>query len=304
MQSASLFASITVIVIGALWGLYWLPLRALDDITKAGPWLTFAVLVPACVVLAPAAWRAHRRHPAISKRGIASVALGGASFALYSTGLLYGQVAVVILLFYLTPVWSTLIARFVLGWPITGRRYGAIACGLIGIALVLYASYGELPVPHTLGDWLGLISGILWTLASTGMYTHSRTGPMATNFVFCVGATVTALIMALVLADNTALPQLALTAYAEALGWILLIGGLWWALALAALMWATQMLRPARVGILLLSEAIVGAISAALFAAEPFGPLMITGTTLVVAAGVLETIPNRRVARVKRDSHE
>lgn len=287
--------------VGALWGLYWLPLRALNAIVKAGPWVTFVVLVPACIVLAPAAWRAHKRQQTISKRGLASVALGGASFALYSIALLYGQVAVVILLFYLTPVWSTLVARFVLGWPISGRRYAAIACGLVGIALVLYTAYGGLPIPHTIGDWLGLLSGLLWALASTGMYTHSRTGALATNFIFCAGAIVTALIMALALGGTITLPQLAPTAYVQATAWVLLIGGLWWALALAALMWATQRLWPGRVGILLMSEAVVGALSAALFAAEPFDTLMIAGTALVVGAGVLETVPNPSMKSVNRD---
>src|SRR5699024_4449494 len=139
----------------------------------------------------------------------------------------------------------------VLGWPTSGRRYGAIICGLAGIALVLYGTYGDLPIPHTLGDWLGVLSGILWTVASTGIYTHSRTSPFATNFFFCLGAAVTALILALAL-GGTHLPQLSPASYAEAAGWTLLIGVLWWALALAALMWRAQTVRPARVGILLI----------------------------------------------------
>src|SRR5699024_8074006 len=119
---------------------------------------------------------------------------------------------------------------------------------------------------------------------STGIYTHSRTGPLATNFVFCVGAAIMALILALLLGAHTP-PRVTPSSYIEATGWVLLIGGVWWALALAALMWATQVLKPARVGILLMGEAIVGTTSAALFAAEPFGALMIIGTTLVVVAG-------------------
>ncbi|NIR61102.1 MAG: EamA/RhaT family transporter, partial [Gammaproteobacteria bacterium] len=35
------------------------------------------------------------------------------------------------------------------------------------------------------------------------------------------------------------------------------------------------------------------AISAALFADEPFGPLVAAGAVLVIAAGVLETVPLR-----------
>lgn len=292
MQRLSSFASLVVIGVGVLWGAYWLPLHALTAVAPLGPWATFVVLVPACIVLAPAGWRACTGQQAISKRGLACVMLGGCSFALYSTALLYGQVAVVILLFYLTPVWSTLIARFGLGWPISARRYGAIVCGLLGIALVLYSSYGGWPLPHTLGDWLGLLSGILWTFASTGMYTHSRTGPLATNFFFCLGGVVTAFVLAFALAGWPAF-QITAGATLQAVAWVLALGVLWWALSLAALVWATQLLRPGRVGILLMSEALVGTLSAALFAAKPFGPPMVIGTTLVIAAGLLETLPNR-----------
>lgn len=293
MRTPSSLASLIVISVGALWGVYWIPLRALDTIAAAGPWTTFAVLVLACAVLAPAAWRARERLRATSRMALASLILGGASFALYSNGLLYGQVAVVILLFYLTPVWSTLIARLWLGWPVSRWRYGAIALGLIGIALVLHGSHDGLPLPHTLGDWFGLASGFLWALASTGIHVHSRTRPMETNFIFCAGAAVMALVLALALGLDTP-PQIAPADYAETAGWVLLIGGLWWATSLTAFIWATLVLEPARIGILLMSEVVVGAVSAALFAGEPFGTQMMIGTALVIAAGLLETLPDRR----------
>jgi drug/metabolite transporter (DMT)-like permease len=55
-------------------------------------------------------------------------------------------------------------------------------------------------------------------------------------------------------------------------------------------MWAATRIEPARIGILLMSEVIVGAISAALFAGEPFSRLMALGGALVVAAAMIETL--------------
>lgn len=287
---SGLLASLTVTGVGALWGLYWIPLRALDRVARAGPWTTLVVLALACAVLAPAAWRARRQIRAGGRTAFASTALGGVSFALYSNGLLYGQVTVVILLFYLTPIWSTLIARYWLGRPVARRRYAAVVLGLAGIAMVLHGSYGGLPLPRTLGDWFGLASGILWAIASTGIHVHSRTGPFETNFIFCAGALLSALVLALVLGLGTP-PQIQPAYYAEAAGWALLIGVLWWAVSLTAFLWATQTLEPARVGILLMSEAVVGAISAVLFANELFTASMAIGTALVIIAGILETLP-------------
>ena len=288
--------SLTVVIAGAVWGLYWWPVRQLEALTRAGAWSTLATLAIAVACLLPFAWQGRAGLRAASARAHISVLAGGVSFALYANGLLYGQVAVVILLFYLTPVWSTLIARLWLGRPVARWRYAALVLGLVGIAAVLRGAHGGgLPVPRATGDWLGLASGLLWAVASTGIHGHARTRPAETNFVFCVGGLLGALLMVPLLAD--APPSLPLAAVLPALGWLLLIGGFWWAAVLTAFVAANQRLEPPRVGILLMSEVVVGAVSAALFAHEPFGPLMACGAVLVVAAGFLETVPDLRTRR-------
>ncbi len=289
-------ASLTVVSVGALWGLFWIPLRQLDAVTAAGPWATFATVLIGCLCLAPFGWMGRARLRAASNRSLASVALGGASFVLYSNGLLYGQVAVVILLFYLTPIWSTLIARYWLGWGVSWWRYAAIGLGLAGIGLVLQGAHDGMPIPHTLGDGLGLASGLLWSIASTGIHVHVRTRPAETNFVFLAGGTVMAGVLALTLGTASP-PGMASGRFAEGLAWTLLIGGVWWGASLVGFMWATREMEPARVGILLMSEVLVGVVSAAVFAGEPFGGAMAAGAVLVVAAGFLETVPGGRGGR-------
>lgn len=291
---ASPLISIFVLAIGSLWGLYWLPLRQLDAVAQAGPWATLAVVLVGCLVLAPFAWSGRSRLAASNRTSIVSLALGGASFVLYSNGLLYGHVAVVILLFYLTPVWSTLIVRFWLGWPVARARGAAIAFGLIGIVLVLQGSHSGFPVPQTLGDLFGLSSGLLWSIASTGIHLHSRARAGETTFVFCAGATVMAAVLAFLLSPE--LPEYPAEQGIQALGWILVLGGGWWGASLSGFMWATRRLEPARVGILLMSEVVVGALSAAILAAEPFGAIMALGAILVVTAGALETLSQSRWA--------
>jgi drug/metabolite transporter (DMT)-like permease len=282
-------AILSVVCIGSLWGLYWIPLRALQALLQGGPWITFSVVSLACLGLAPFAWKGRKRVAISSNRALMSIALGGASFVLYSDGLLYGQVAVVILFFYLTPVWSTLIVRVWLQWPVSPWRYAAIVTGLLGIALVLQASHPQgLPLPKSLGDLFGLASGLLWSIASTGMYVHSRTRPAETNFIFCFGGMIMAAVLALMLAP---LPQEISCAKIPAVaGWAILLGLGWWALSLTAFMWATRNLEPPRIGILLMSEVIVGAASAALLSNEPFTPVMGAGAVLVIVAGCLESL--------------
>lgn len=290
-------ATLFVVGTGMLWGLYWFPVRRLGDLGLPGAWGTLAIVAAATLLLAPLAWRARGHLMRANRIGLASVALGGFAFALYSIGFLYGRVAIITILFFLTPVWSTLIGRYVMGWPTSWLRVAALGVGVAGLALVLGAD-GELPVPRSLGEWLGLISGVLWSVATTGIRATSDTGPAETAFVFAAGACAGTLVLAPALEPVPALA--ALGPALPLLGWALLVGGLWWGLSMLALLWATARLEPARVGILLMAEVLVGALSAALIAGEHLGPIELLGGALVLLAGLLEVWPQRNPGPASR----
>ena len=287
-------ATLVVAGFGLLWGFYWVPVRAMVDHGLPGAWGTVLATVTAAIVLAPLValrWRALLR---ADKVGLLSVAAGGAAFTLYSIGLVYGRVAIIILLYFLTPVWSVLIARYVMGWHTPALRIVAIFIGIAGL-LVMLSAGGTLPMPRGVGEWMSLIAGILWAVGTTGIRVRSDLGVIPATFVFAIGATLAGLALApffepfptLSLRDNgVGLLSLALAT-----------GVLWWGVSLAALMWATMRLDPARVGILMQTEVIVGAVSAALLAGEHLATLEIIGGGLVVAAGLLEVWPVGRGRR-------
>jgi drug/metabolite transporter (DMT)-like permease len=260
----------------------------LGELGLTGAWGTLAIVMAATVLLAPFAWHARARLVTANRVGLLSVALGGFAFALYSIGFLYGRVAIIVILFFLTPVWSTLIGRFAMGWPISWTRIAALAVGFAGLLLILGAN-GQIPVPRGLGEWLALISGILWSVATTGIKAKSDTGPGETAFVSAAGAALGTLILAPMLEPLPMLPAHP----GQAVLWALAAGGLWWGLSMAGLMWATARLEPARVGILLMAEVLISATSAAFLAGEHLGPLEVAGGALVVLAGVLEVWPER-----------
>lgn len=287
----SLLATLIVAGTGALWGLYWLPVRRLAEIALPGAWGTLAIVLAAAVVLAPAALRRRRVLTGAHPLAIASVATGGVAFVLYSVGFVYGRVAIIILLFFLTPVWSALIGRYVMGWPTPPLRVAAIVAGLAGLGLMLGAD-GRAPIPRGAGEWLALVSGMLWSIATTGIRAKSTLGPAEAAFVFALGACGGALLLAPFLEPwptGVAAEQIF-----PAIGWAIATGGLWWSLSMAGLMWATTRLEPARVGILLMAEVLVGALSGAVFAGEHLGPLELAGGGLVLGAGLLEVWPIRR----------
>ncbi|ETW14747.1 putative transmembrane protein [Roseivivax marinus] len=279
-------ASLIVVATGILWGLYWMPVRALSGAGLGGAWGTLAIVAAAALCLAPLVL-ARRRLSGLDTGGVAATALGGAAFVLYSVGLVHGRVAVIILLFFLTPVWSVLIGR-ALGWPTPALRLAAIAVGLAGLAIML-GGEGQVPLPRGTGEWLALASGLMWSVATTGIRLRPTLPAPEAAFVFACGATLGAVLLAPVLAAPPRAAELGAGTVAMALG----AGALWWGLSMASLMWATSRLDPARVGLLLMSEVLVGALTAAWVAGERLSPTELAGGALVLSAAILELWPVR-----------
>ena len=282
-------ATAIVLVTGALWGFYWIPVRALDAGGLTGAWGTCAIGAAAVALLFPLVIR-RRAIADCDRLSLLFIALGGAAFALYSVGFLYGRVAMIILLYFLTPVWSVLIARFVMGWETPVLRRVAIVVGLVGLGLMLGGSE-DWPLPGSSGEWMALVAGMLWSVSTTGIRARPETAPLEAAFTFALGAVVTAAILAMATSGPPKVPNLA--APVETLTIALVTGIVWWGASITALLWAAARLEPARVGLLLMSEVLIGAVTASVFAGERLTGAEMAGGALVLMAGLMEVWPVR-----------
>ena len=59
--------------------------------------------------------------------------------------------------------------------------------------------------------------------------------------------------------------------------------------------WPATLLAPGRVGVLLMSEIVVGVITAAIISGEPFGIREALGTIMIVSAALLEILGARKI---------
>lgn len=288
-MSTTFVASAVVLLTGIFWGVYWVPVRAVADLGLDGAWGTGSITLAAALCLLPLMLADRGSLRGKDALGILSIALGGAAFALYSIGFLYGKVALVVLLWFFSPVWSVLIAKYLLRERVARLRLMAIALGLAGL-FVMLGGDGGIPVPASLGEWMAFIGGLIWAIATAGMRLKSDVRPLPSAFLFALGATVTSFLAAPWLEP---FPMIAPSDLPEIAAQVVLTGGLWWVLSIAALMWATVRLDPARVGILLMTEVVFGAVTAALFAGESLSASEMIGGALVILCGLLEVWPTK-----------
>jgi drug/metabolite transporter (DMT)-like permease len=273
--------ALAVALSAALWGLWWLPLRALAEAGLSGAALNAALYGIATAALLPLFWRRRRRLAAGGLLLLGAGGLFGAALVSWNLALILGEVVRVTLLFYLAPVWATLLALAVLGERVGSLRVLSVALGLAGAA-VLLGFAGGLPLPRSAGDWLGLAAGVLFALSVTLVRKGEAIAGLEQTMVSFAAATL------LSLALLFAAPHGNADVDAVVLGWAALAALAWLLPVTWLLLWGARFLEPGRVSLLLLLEVAVAALSAALLAGEPFGAREAAGCLLILAAGALE----------------
>jgi drug/metabolite transporter (DMT)-like permease len=284
-------AKIACTAAGALWGLYWIPLRAVNEAGIRGSWATALFYLAPFVIMLPFGLLRWRR---ILTAGWPLQCIGiTAALALvfYSNAFLYTDVIRAVLLYYLTPIWSALLARVWLKEAITQERIIAIGLGVAGLYIILNSGSG-FPAPQNAGDWMGLISGLIWALTANVMRRESRQYTFDVLLMWFFWASVFALVVALMpVLDRPAVPQT--RSIINVLPWFIPVVLLMIIPGFYAITWGVPLLNPGTVGILFMTEISTGAFSAAVLTDEPFGTREIVGVGLITAAGLTETVVPR-----------
>lgn len=288
-QRQVLLPSLAVAISGAAWGGFWYPLRWLEQMGIGGAWVSVIFFVVAAATPLPWLWR----KSAWDGFGSALVngTLLGLAFTLYTVSLVMTDVIHAILLFYLTPVWSTLAGLAFLGERLTVNRGLAMAFGFAGMAFILGFEEG-LPLPRNAGDWLALLSGMLWAAGTMRSFFKPSRGVSLPVFTFCIGGIISSVAVAAAAAALGS-PIGHLSNLGQGLPWAILFAMVLFVPPNFMVLWAAQRIDPGRVGILLMTEVLAGAVTAALFSGEQFGAMELTGTILILCAGLVEVLGRR-----------
>ena len=267
------------------WGLFWVPVRNIQAAGIGPAWTSIIVFAGSCVILLPLVllrWRNIIRYfVPLLLPGI----LSGLAFSFYTISINLTDVVRVILLFYMTPLWSTLLGIVVLKEQVKLSRIIALVLAFGGLLTILGIGY-QLPVPRNTGDWLALISGIIWAFASVKLFQGGPSLIVEKVFLFVLFALLGSLcIVALPLGITESIPTL--SQINKIWGWVLIVSIVMAPMTFLTI-WPATILSPARVGMLLMADVLAGVTSAALLTDETFGMREIVGSLLIVSAGVIE----------------
>jgi len=271
-----------------VWGASWWPFRQLQGMGLHPLWATvliYSIAVTLIVALRPKACREVLRTPSLWVLLLAA----GATNATFNWGVVIGDVVRVVLLFYLMPLWSVLLARVLLHEAITTAAAVRVLLALVGAAVVLWpdqaVGWQGLPFPRSLPDWLGVLGGFTFALNNVMLRREAHRSEEARALAMFGGGMLVAGVLAWLLASQGQVPW----PPAVAPSWILLVG-LMSALFLIgnlALQYGASRLSANVTAVVLVSEVVVAAGTAVAFGAGTLNAQLLLGGCLIVLASLL-----------------
>jgi len=278
--------------VALVWGLGWIPVRYVNQIGFDGIWGGIFLNIGAAIflVLYVGFISGFTKTTVKSSIGAFIVGIGAATFFI---AISFTEVAKAVLLFYLSPAWSTIIECLFLGrkwrWP----SLVAIGSSLLGVVLVFdwVISFDSINI----GDLMAFVSGLCWSIGISFLFTSptkKREFPQLA-LIAIVGSVLIGVLIALIGGS-----QLGVFPDGETLlthGYVpLLLGTLYFAPLLALSLWTCTLIAPALMSFLLSMEILSGIGSSYILLDEPFGPSKFAGTFFIIFAAIVEfLIPNR-----------
>jgi drug/metabolite transporter (DMT)-like permease len=283
-----------IILSTLLWGTWWFPLRLLNESANnnAVP-LTLSFLIAGLFLLCFSLKNVHL----LSKRNIVltlvAATMGAAAMCLYNEGLLRGNVARILIFFYLTAVWSTIIEITFLKVPLTISRALSITAGFIGLFIITGLDKGNF-LPNSLADIFGILSGLLWSICASLIRVNKELDVNFGTSIFILMGGIFVL-LATLLPDGQIISgfnsQILFQTYLIilAFAFIWLLPGYW------LITYGQDQVDPGRAGILLMFEVVIGIISAYLIANELISIRELLGALFILSAPLVELYSTRKV---------
>ncbi len=272
-----------------VWGVSWWPFRELESQGLHPLWATSGIY--ALTIVAMLAWR-----PGVLRQCVGHpmlwllAAVAGLTNVGFNWAVTIGDVLRVVLLFYLMPAWSVLLA-----WPLLGERPTPagvlrLVLALAGVMVVLDAGSAGWPVPRSGADWLALMAGFCFAFTNVLLRKMEQVpAPARVMAMFAGGAALAAATAGIGLAQGLiAAPQMQASGLPVAL-----LLGVAFLLGNVALQYGAARLPAHTTALIMLSEVVFASISSIALGAATLTLHTAIGGALILAAADWSAWPTR-----------
>lgn len=280
-----IFAVLALLTSATLWGTIWYPLRLLEEQGLVGLWCALLMYGSALLVSIPW-WIRHReaffRRPLVL--ALLGLASGWANIA-FILAVIDGEVVRVTLLFFLYPIWATLIGRFLLREHMSGRAWLGFTIAVAGALVMMWNPELGNPLPSDNNDWLALSAGLAFAISAAIVRSLDDVDVVPKTIVVWAGVVTVAVIWLVI--DAVEFPALDGKIYMAA---VLL--GLCATVAMTLLVqYGFHHVPVSRSSVILLFELVAGALSAYWLANEvPVINEWLGGMVIVLGAWLILTV--------------
>ncbi|MES2501096.1 MAG: DMT family transporter [Pseudomonadota bacterium] len=282
------FLAIFGLLFGAMcWGVIWYPYRIMNDAGVSGIASSFYTYCIA-IILGAAIFAKHWRGILdLPKSAIWLSIIAGWTNLSYVLAVIDGEVMRVMLLFYLSPLWTLLLARFWLKEIITRAGLVSILIAMTGAYIMLANPFDSaaqhLPIPQNNAEWLALSAGIGFSFTNVITRKSTHLSLAAKSMLIWVGVAGMSLLLIPFLADSFPSPKLFTLNH-----WVIMtfIAIMIMAATIFVQYGVTKM-TALRASVLFLFELVVAAIAAYYLANEAMMLNEWVGGGFIIAAGLL-----------------
>jgi len=272
-----------------VWGVCWWPFKQLESLGLHPLWAT--ALVYAFVFVSIAVWLWHsgqwlswRGHPGLWLLLLVS----GLTNVGFNWAVTVGDVVRVVLLFYLMPAWSVVVAWWLLGEKPTPMALLRLGLALVGLFIVLQTPHTPWPLPESLADVLALMGGLTFAITNALLLKLKDAPSSSRTLAMFGGGAVMATLAALAgLATGVvaigAPPSWTWWPWVALLGISFLLGNL-------ALQYGAARLAAHTTALVMLSEVLFASVSSVWLGASQWESRTLLGGSLILLAALLSIV--------------
>ncbi|MDH5190551.1 MAG: DMT family transporter [Gammaproteobacteria bacterium] len=275
---STILPALALIYTATLWGVFWYPLRLLEGVGLQGMWSTFLIYgstLPIALIFLKKNWQDLYRRPYTLV--LIAIANGICNTA-FILAVLEGEVVRVLLLFYLSPVWTVMLGMIVLKERLTRMSTLTLIVAMIGALVMLWDPAMGAPWPQSYGDWLAILSGFSFAVSNVAVRKTQDISIQIKTAMIWLGVIAVAGIG--LMSEQLPLPDINIEVY----GYVFLLGLFMVVGMTFAVQYGVTHMPVQRSAVILLFEIVVGAASSQLLTEEVIRPTEWLGGILIITA--------------------